>query len=164
MQAEAADRFIGSPRTTLSSSLLYPGFEIAIAHRFDRRDFRPAPAVDSGLVRIGARQPTLLDPSQTQQYRDFVTFQFTAWKPNMFEALRSAFTRATAAEITRRMPDIRYRKPGDLSHAEWLELFQSAIEVTDPSAWTRITGAETRLLRQQQGLQKHHRSRASQRK
>jgi 23S rRNA (adenine-N6)-dimethyltransferase len=161
MQAEAAARFIGSPRTTLSSALLYPGFEIAIAHRFDRHDFRPAPAVDTVLVRIGTRQPPLVGMEHIQHYRDFVTTLFTAWKPNVQEALRSIFTRAVAAGITQRMLDVCYRKPGELSHEEWLELFQSALEVLDPSAWSRIDGAETRLLQQQQRLQKHHRSRAS---
>jgi 23S rRNA (adenine-N6)-dimethyltransferase len=161
MQAEAAGKFMGQPRTTLASLLLHPQFEVSIVHRFARRDFRPAPAVDSVLVRFSRRETALVAPTMADAWRDFVTAIFTAWAPTVTEALRTRLTRAVTHEVSRQFPGSLSRKPGDLSHEEWRLLFDTVVRCTDDRQWKTISGAESRLHRQQQELQKHHRSRTS---
>ena len=66
VQREAAWRFLGSPRATLPSALLHPWFDATICHQFKRRDFRPAPQVESVLLRLRKRGPPLLSRADGQ--------------------------------------------------------------------------------------------------
>ena len=55
IQREAALRFLGVPTGTLVAAQIHPWFAVSVEHTFRRSDFRPAPAVDSVLLRIARR-------------------------------------------------------------------------------------------------------------
>jgi len=52
MQRAAAWRFLDSPRATSPSALLHPWFDATVCHQCKRRDFHPAPQVESVLLRL----------------------------------------------------------------------------------------------------------------
>src|SRR5258707_9247935 len=60
MQKEAAEMFLGKPRESLRAILLKPWFEMEIVHRFQRKDFMPAPQVDVVMLRLRKRGPPLI--------------------------------------------------------------------------------------------------------
>ncbi len=89
LQREAAERFVGSPRTTLYAAHIYPWFAADIVHCFQRSDFRPVPSVDSVLMRLLRRPRPLVVRADAQFYRDFVSYAFTAARPAVRRTLRA---------------------------------------------------------------------------
>jgi len=136
LQREAADRYLGRPRTTLRSALLAPHFEIDLLHRFARTDFVPRPSVDAVLVALRKRDPPLVAPSEAQLYRDLVVACFVAGR-SIFDPSR----RAT-----------------DLTHDEWLTLYRR-FRALPRSVRRAVFGAEARLAREQARQRKIHRTR-----
>ena len=65
MQKEAAEMFLGEPRASLRSLLLKPWFSLEITHRFQRRDFTPAPRVDVVMLRLRKRGPPLVQANES---------------------------------------------------------------------------------------------------
>ena len=154
VQREAAQRFCGSPRETLVSLLLKPSFEPSVVHHFSRKDFTPEPGVDVVLLRLRRRGPPLLTPVEAQDYRDFVTFGFTAWQPTVARAYAGVLERHHTVDLRLCV------KPADLPFTDWLRLFRRFAEVASPGARAIVRGAEGRLRAQQGTLQKDHRTRA----
>jgi 23S rRNA (adenine-N6)-dimethyltransferase len=63
VQWEVARKRAASPPSTLLSTAWAPWWEFALGPRIPARDFRPAPAVDGGLLTIRRRAVPLLPPS-----------------------------------------------------------------------------------------------------
>ena len=160
MQREAADRFLGAPRETLTAVLLKPWFEPAIVHRFQPSDFVPAPGVAVVLLRLRRRETPLVALEDAPLFADLASYIFAAWRPAVSEALAQALPARTVAEIARTAGVSLDRPPSALAFPEWLTLtgaFRSVAGDDVPA----IHGARARLERQQAGLQKMHRTRAS---
>ena len=159
LQAEAAERYCGSPRETLASLLLAPFFEATIVHRFRRDDFVPAPGVDVVMLRLRKRGPPLVGDQHRRLYRDFVVSGFTAWRPSIGTALERRLGAHVAHRLLAAVPLDRDRRPSDVPFAIWLRLFDLFSHL--PAALhRRVQGAEERLSRQHARLQKRHRTRA----
>src|SRR6266481_5189361 len=92
MQKEAAERFLGKRGESLYAVLLKPWFEPEIVHRFKRNDFVPAPRVDVVMLRLRKRGPPLIKRNDTQMFRDFVVYGFTAWQPSLRSTFKGIFT------------------------------------------------------------------------
>jgi 23S rRNA (adenine-N6)-dimethyltransferase len=158
LQREAADRYCGRPRGTLASLLLRPFFEPAIAHRFQRDDFAPAPGVDVVMLRLRKRGPPLIADQHRRLYRDFVVSCFTAWRPSIGASLGSALGERVAQRLIAGARLDPRARPSEVAFAEWLRLFDLFVEL--PIALhERVAGAGDRLSRQQQRLRKRHRTR-----
>jgi 23S rRNA (adenine-N6)-dimethyltransferase len=153
VQREAAQRFTGSPRETLVSLLLKPSFEPSVVYRFLRKDFAPQPGVDVVLLRLRKRGPPLLTPAEAQDYRDFVTYGFTAWQPTVSSAYAEVLEPRHTAEMELSV------KPTDLPFGDWLCLFRRFADLASPGGRALVRGAEGRLRTQQGTLQKEHRTR-----
>jgi len=131
VQREAAEKFIVQPRVnTMAAVLHHPWWEIRVTHTFARADFRPAPRVDSVLLCLTRREQPLLAPRLAPAYRDYVAFCFT------------------------RDRNARARSPG-----QFVEAFRALQRQPGQPALRLFAGAFQRLLAQQDGLQKIHRSR-----
>lgn len=77
IQKEAAVKFIAKARpNTMLAMLFYPWFDIRIIHKFQRRDFKPAPLVDCCLARMTKRELPLIGESFLTTYRDFIVYNF----------------------------------------------------------------------------------------
>lgn len=168
VQREAAARFLGRSEgamETLAAVLLKPWFEPTIVHRFERADFTPAPAVDVVMLRLRKRGPPLVGAGEAQQYRDFVTHAFAAWQPTVGRAVASLLAperrRARLATLPGEpsLAEAWARKPSEVTFDTWLDLYRGFAGVADGATWTRLSGAEQQLRRQQSRLRKMHRTR-----
>jgi len=131
LQKEAAKKFSGSPKESLSSILAKPFFEFQIVYQLRRSDFWPIPAVDSVLLSIKRRTRPLLEMHEVATYRDFVQYGFGRWKPNLKSAFKSVFT---YKQWKRLAHDVRFplnATPTELSFEQWLELYHRFAK------WTR---------------------------
>lgn len=158
VQREAARRFLGTPDGTLVAALLAPRFALSIDYCFARRDFDPAPQVEAVLLRMRKRGPPLVEPQRRQEYRDFVCFAFTAWRPTLFATLAPAFGTGACRRIWLRHALDPALTPRGLAPAQWLGLFDELAGCR--RARQTIAGAEARLAQQQMGVRKIHRTRS----
>jgi 23S rRNA (adenine-N6)-dimethyltransferase len=155
LQAEAAERFLGRPHRTLASLLLLPWFEATIFHRFRREDFVPAPGVDVVMLRLRKRGPPLVARQQRDLYRDFVVACLTAWRPSIGAALERQLGARVARKLLFDVRADREQTPSQVPSSTWLRLFQRFSHLP-PAIHLRVTGADDRLIHQQQRLHKRH--------
>lgn len=160
VQREAADRFIGRPRETLSSVLLKPWFDVSVVHRFRGADFVPPPRVAVVLIRFSKRGPPLVPEPDAQSYRDLVIYGFTAWQPSIGEAYARVFGRERFQRIARRIDLSPRSQPSAVPLSGWIALFEYLRDRCPPSVLMTVQGAEQRLREQQARLRKVHRTRA----
>ena len=158
MQREAAERFLGVPRTTLVAALLRPWFEPRIVHRFRPADFSPAPAVDVVLLRLQKRAVSSLEPTAAEGYGDFVTYVFGAWKPTVRAAMNGIVSTRQLAGLEEDIGQSLAVAPGDLPGDAWIALYR-AMRANAGNSLEQVTGARAKLERQQAVLQKEHRTR-----
>lgn len=158
VQREAANRFMGSPLETLVGLRMRPWFEPSIAFEFRRTDFRPAPAVDSVLLRIERRERPLLLPVDRPRFDDFVVSLFTAWKPTVIQAVRAVFPKDVTAALERSVGHPLGRRPSEIELETWITAFDTLLDLDDPRVWQAIGGASQKLEREQAGLTKRHRT------
>lgn len=161
VQREAAARFLGEPRESLRAVLLKPWFEPTLSHRFRRSDFDPAPQVEVVLLRLRKRGPPLISPTDARDFRDVVVYAFTAWQPTLRATFAPLLDAHTLRRIERRAGFDFGRPPTAVPFRAWLDLFAAIRDAADERATRAIRGAEDRLRRQQAGLDKIHRTRAS---
>jgi len=159
MQREAADKFLGQPRASLYAVLLAPWFETDIIHRFRRHDFLPEPRVDVVMLRLRKRGPPLVSHNDRQRFRDFVVYGFTAWRPALSDVFKDIFTFKQIKRVVKDTGIDFDGTPSSLTCEQWLALFASFKQTTNEQAWQMIKGSEQRLRKQQDGLQKMHRTR-----
>jgi 23S rRNA (adenine-N6)-dimethyltransferase len=161
MQREAAEALLGVPHESLRSLLLKPWFEVEIVHRFRRGDFVPVPRVDVVMLRLRKRGPPLVGSRERRCFRDFTVYLFTAWRPTLFSTLTSIFTRQQLRHLRHDLGFDLDVTPTSLPFGQWLTLFEYFKTVRTGRALRLIADSEDRLLRQQQRLQKIHRTRAN---
>jgi 23S rRNA (adenine-N6)-dimethyltransferase len=148
VQREAAERFLGSPRETLSSVLLKPWFEPTIVHQFARDDFDPAPRVDVVMLRLRKRGPPLIAPWETIPYRDFVVTGFTGSRPTASGLRLGPFGKLPPRQL-RALGIAAAHGPSAIPFEQWLALFAHYRQTGAQQAWAAITGSERRLREQQ---------------
>jgi 23S rRNA (adenine-N6)-dimethyltransferase len=136
LQREAAERYLGTPRRTLTAALLAPSFAFEVLHRFSPGDFMPAPDVGVVLLRTRKRSPPLVPARDAQLYRDVVVASF----------------------VSGRTPWSKRLRPSQMSPGDWLELYRWLR--THAQLRRAVSGAEARLRRQQNSLRTAHRTRA----
>lgn len=161
VQREAAARFLGEPRESLRSVLLKPWFEPTVIHRFRRSDFDPTPQVEVVLLRLRKRGPPLVSATDAQAFRDLVVYAFTAWQPTLRATFAPLIDTRTLRRIERGAEFDFKQSPTAVPFPAWLDLFGALRDAADAHATRAIRGAEDRLQRQQAGLDKIHRTRAS---
>lgn len=159
MQREAAEMLLGEPRESLRTLLLKPWFEAAIVHRFERRDFMPAPRVDVVMLRLRKRGPPLVRHTDRQYFRDFIVHCFINWRSTQGSPLSRLFTRHQCKHIHHALGIDLHRRQTSLSFEQWLSLFTYFKAVANERVRRFIDGSEKRLVQQQHGLQKIHRTR-----
>lgn len=159
MQVEAARKFLGQPRESLYAVLLKPWFEIAIVHRFRRHDFMPEPRVDVVMLRLRKRGPPLIEQRDRQLFRDFVVHCFTVWRPTVRDILKDIFTFGHMQHVSRDAGIDLSATPSSLTFEQWLALFDYFKHTHSAQALQIIGGSERRLRKQQEKIEKIHRTR-----
>ena len=141
------------------SLLLKPWFEAAIVHRFERRDFMPVPRVDVVMLRLRKRGPPLVQHTERQYFRDFIVHCFVNWQSTQGSSLRTLFTRQQRKHIHHVLGIDLHGTQTLLSFEQWLSLFDYFKAVANEQARRLVVGSEKRLVKQQDGLKKIHRTR-----
>jgi 23S rRNA (adenine-N6)-dimethyltransferase len=162
VQEEAANRFVGTPKETLTTLLLKPWFKLNVVHRFDRKDFAPAPSVDSVLLQIQQRTRPLLSHAAQNTYRDFVTYCFINASPSLHHLLGRLLGRDALDSLMRMLPLDRSVTPTMLDFELWLCLFYQFMQHTTPHARRQVAGSRHTLKLEQSRLRKQHRTRVHQ--
>ncbi len=160
MQQEAANMFLGKPHESLRAILLKPWFEMGIIHRFERKDFIPAPRVDVVMLRLRKRGPPLVSSADRQCFRDFVVYTFTTWQPAQGFPFQSFFSRPQLKYIQRELKIDLTGTPTSIPFEQWLSLFEYLKAAGNQRARQVIEGSERGLIQQQNRLQKIHRTRS----
>jgi len=124
VQREAAEKFVGAPQETLFSLLNKPWFEIGIVHRLRRDDFAPPPSVDCALIRFHRREQPLVTRASRRTYQGFVRAMFGRRGPNVYRALRGAFSTTQVKRLSRELRFSVDSPPSDLSFEQWMALFR----------------------------------------
>lgn len=160
VQREAAARFRGSPRATLVAVMLWPWFAPSVVHRFRPTDFVPAPAVDTVLLRLQRREHPLVAAADAAPFADLAAHVFTAWRATVGDALAVVAPKRAVAAIERVAGVDLACPPSALPVAAWPALF-AAYRTVMGNKTAGVGGARERLVRQQAGLQKRHRTRSA---
>ncbi len=152
VQKEAAERYVPDGKATMVAIALAPWFDISIEHRFQRRDFQPAPRVESVLLRLRRRPAPLLDPADRDRFVALVEAGFTAWQPTVREALSRQLPRNAATHITS-LPGLELgQQPSATDVALWVAVYKSLAERDDPLVWKALGKASDQLRRQQASI------------
>jgi 23S rRNA (adenine-N6)-dimethyltransferase len=158
MQREAAYKFLGMPRESLYAVLLKPWFAGNLVHSFRREDFTPDPRVDVVMLRLRKRGPPLIRRADNQLFRDFVVYGFTTWRPTLASILKGIFTPRQIKHLGRAIGFDPSAPPSSVAFEQWLQLFTFFKQIGNEQAKQTIFGSEQRLKKQQNGLQKMHRT------
>ncbi|MEK7127419.1 MAG: rRNA adenine N(6)-methyltransferase family protein [Patescibacteria group bacterium] len=134
IQKEAAQKFVGKPysrRNSLVAILLKPWFDLEIFYKFNQGDFYPRPSVETVLLKMTRRDKPVVDFKNKRSFEDFVTYIFNGNKPLIVKGV----------------------KPGDLDFESWIKIFNE-------SSYKNLTsGSYAKMIRQQDKLEKNHRTR-----
>lgn len=165
MQKEAADRFIGNGVETMRSVLLKPWFDLRICYSFLRTDFTPMPSVDSVFLSVKKRRQPEIAVQERGLFRDFIVYCFSSTKPDLAATLETVLSwrqvKSLMGERVIRADSI----PSSVSYDQWLKIFRVFKESGDGSRRgdenhrIRVVGAEKRLEKRNDHLQKVHRTR-----
>lgn len=161
VQKEAALKFSGKPfcdKNSLISVLLYPWFEFRIIHEFNRGDFFPRPNVDSVLLEIKKRTESLVNDNDRDSYRDFVVFAFNQFSPNILEGLAKVLGRQEILTLSRNLNFSTKQKPSEINFGNWLDLFNLFLSKLQNKKII-VSGSYNNWLRQQENIEKIHRTR-----
>lgn len=159
LQRETAEKHFGFKRASLVSMLRRPWYEARVGHRFRRRDFRPAPAVDCVFVcfRRRATPPATLSTAGIDTFRDLVTQGFTAAKGNVQQNLAGVLSKREFRRLAAELGFDLTAGPTQLSWQQWCGLHADFVSRIDPARRRRIAGAYRRwsASRIHPGLPRH---------
>jgi len=161
VQKEAAQKFSGCPygKETLSSVLNKPWFDFSITHEFLRNDFVPAPRVDIVLLKITKLEKPLVDPKQMGLYNDFVTYGFTSFRPTLRSGYKHIISNTQFSKLAKDLGFDIDANPRDLVFEQWLRMFAFFVRGIDEKKQQLVRGSLEKLNKQQEGLEKIHRTR-----
>jgi 23S rRNA (adenine-N6)-dimethyltransferase len=158
VQREAAERFAGRPVGTLAATRIAPWFEVSIVHRFRRSDFRPAPAVDSVLLRLEQRIQPLVPAGQRARYEALVTAVFGAWQPSVGAALERLLPSSVVGQALRDLGAMMEKRPGQVGPEEWVALFGALEDMDDARIWVVIGRTARKQERDRAAIDQRHRT------
>jgi len=159
MQREAAKKFIGKPldrSNSLLSVLIKSTFDITIFHEFKRDDFFPKPNVDVVMLNLQRIEKPILSKNDVSLFYDFVTFAFSQFEPNILQGLKKILPIHVLTQVSKAHTLSPSSKPSELNFKHWLALFQAFKSSPNKG---KVYGSFKNLQKQQQGIQKIHRTR-----
>jgi 23S rRNA (adenine-N6)-dimethyltransferase len=122
LQRQAAWKYAGIPHETEASVLTQMHWQSCIVHEFQSKDFEPAPAVPTVLLKLQKREKPPVPPDDETRFRQFVRHGFRTTKPNLRLAYKKIFTYPQWLRLSRELEFVRDATPSQLSFAQWLKL------------------------------------------
>jgi 23S rRNA (adenine-N6)-dimethyltransferase len=162
LQREAALKFTGEPgKQSLFSALHGPWFDMNIVHEFKASDFTPEPKVKTVLLQIQQRSESLINASESDAYRDFVSYVFNHANPNIFPSLQKLFPGKQFDAAKRALGDRVTAKPSQLQLHDWIALFTAFAAAAGDAQQAPVRGAASKLQQEAKTIEKHHRTRSA---
>lgn len=161
VQKQAALNYLGQPQTkeSLKSLFAKTRFELTIVHEFKRTDFQPIPKVDIVLLRLKKLSQSKVSKEKIAAWKDFVVYGFSQTKPSLKKGLGRIFTIKQFIRITKDLEINAKSKPSDLTLEQWLGLYNFFDTNVGHNRKNLVNNSYNRLLKQQEGLKKIHRTR-----
>lgn len=156
MQKEAASRFLGSPlyKESLLSLLYKPIYSIKTIYNFRREDFDPVPSKDVVMIEFKLKTKTDIDNRNYPLYRDFVSFAFNRWKPNIKLALKGTLSNLQLKIISSNLGFSLDDKPSELSYELWQKLFKEFIQIVPKYKQRYVLGSFAKININQMHMKK----------
>jgi 23S rRNA (adenine-N6)-dimethyltransferase len=157
MQREAALKYLGQPFTpeTLTSLIYKAQFEFSLVHTFKPDDFKPVPKVTSVLMRI--KKKDVVD--NLYMFKEFVTYGFVRYLPNLEKAFADIFTPAEFSQLSEVCIFSKNVRLTDLTFDQWVKMYEFFRTYLNPNIQRKVTGSMHKLEKIQKGLTKIHRTR-----
>lgn len=126
LQWEAARRRAGVGGASMLTASWWPWHTTTVLERVPARAFRPAPAVDGGLIRVQRRPTALVDDRPA--YQRFVRAVFTGRGHGVVDVLARGghVSRRESARLARELALPPRALPRDLDPEQWAALFRAA--------------------------------------
>lgn len=138
-----------------------PWFNLGIAHKFQRDDFRPIPKVNVVLLQIEKIKQPHISPDKEMLYKDFVTYGFTRVKPTIKKGYEKVFGHIQFLKLAGDLHFDVTAKPTDLKFEQWLAMFDYFLTGVSPERQRGVRGSFEALQKQQEGLTKINRTRTA---
>ena len=110
---------------TMLSASWWPWFDIELVRRVPARAFRPAPTVDSGLIRLTRRIEPRLPSAERAAYQRLVTAVFTGPGSGVAGILRAHLPRGELRRWIRAQQVSPVALPKDLTLDQWVSLYRA---------------------------------------
>lgn len=159
LQKEASEKYSGTPKETLVSLLIKPWFELRELHDFSPEDFSPKPSVDVVLLQIQKRGEFLIKERDSQLYKDFISYSFSQWQPNIGKIFKKIFTYKQLKKLSKDLNFGLENKITDLTFEQFLNTFYYFLQGVDFKKQREVFDSGKKLQKQQKNLKKIHRSR-----
>lgn len=156
VQKEFADKLIGKPNESLKGILYKAFFDFVVVYNFSKQDYEPSPSVDTVLIEITQKENPSVENAEL--YKDFVSYLYTAWKPNIKEALSLLFTKVQYKRISKENNIDLNGKITSLGIVKILALYEIFLHLLRDKHHI-VKGSYQDLEEQQAKLDKIHRSR-----
>ncbi|ALN14916.1 23S ribosomal RNA methyltransferase Erm [Acidipropionibacterium acidipropionici] len=143
MQWEVARRRAGVGGASMMTAQWWPWIDFELIARVPRHAFRPAPAVDGGLLMMRRRDEPLVAWSDRADYRQFVHGCFTGRGNGIAQIVERGLPARSWAGFARRLRRTGLRPsalPKDLSADQWASLFT----LSATHGWRAHRGAPAR--------------------
>jgi 23S rRNA (adenine-N6)-dimethyltransferase len=159
VQKQVALKYLGEPAESIKSLFIKTHFVPSIVHRFKRNDFKPSPRVEVVLFRLRRLDKFLIDEKDLFEWKNFVVYGFSQFKSTLKESFAKVFTET---QFRRLAKDLKFNlqvKPTQLSIVQWLSLYNFFRDNIEARKKNLIRDSYIQLLKQQNSLQKIHRTR-----
>src|SRR5690606_24985744 len=146
-------------QNSLLSVLLKAKFDLSLSHKFNRTDFYPKPNVDVVILKIHLLEKPPITDDLLSTFYDFVTYGFSQFEPNILLGLKKILSEHKITKLAKQHSFSTDSKPSQLSFQKWLVLFHEFMSSSNNKQKNTIKNSFNELQKQQQGLQKTHRTR-----
>ncbi len=120
-QKESGERFVGRPKNTQISAILYFMYDISIIEEFKKEDFEPVPNVDIVLLNLKSKS---FNKHDYELYRDFIIYVFNQINSSVLDTYKKLFTYKQLKYISKYITENNYSKPTDIPSDYYLQVFQ----------------------------------------
>jgi len=160
-QKQATLNYLGLPKVKegLKSLFIKTKFELSLVHRFKRNDFKPSPRVEVVLLRMKRHESPLIDSEDELEWKNFVVYGFSQFKPTLKVSFRSIFTDKQFRRLSKDLKFGLKSNPTDLSLDQWVSLYNFFRDNIDAQKKELIRDSYKSLTKQQNRLDKVHRTR-----
>ncbi|MDP1710518.1 MAG: hypothetical protein Q8L46_01085, partial [candidate division WWE3 bacterium] len=107
----------------------------------------------------GIASTRLLKKVSPPRWPDFITYTFNQFKPNVSEGLSEVFGKQSVVRLGSKLGFSPSSKPSELNFEDWVGLFNSFLNDLDYKHQGIVKGSYTKLVEQQEKLEKIHRTR-----